>query len=88
MIRSLQDITAPYFIGIAGTGMSALAQYLQGIGMQVAGSDRQFVKGEANEVQTKLTQAGIRCFEQDGNSLTAAFDVVIVSTAIEDTVVE
>lgn len=88
MIRSLHDITAPYFIGIAGTGMSALAQYLQGIGMQVAGSDRQFIKGATNEVQRKLSEAGIRCFEQDGNSLTAAFDVVIVSTAIEDTVVE
>ncbi|MFM8807006.1 MAG: UDP-N-acetylmuramate--L-alanine ligase [Sphingomonadales bacterium] len=88
MIRSLQDITAPYFIGIAGTGMSALAQYLQGIGIQVAGSDRQFVKGAWNEVQIKLSEAGIRCFEQDGHSLTSAFDVVIVSTAIEDTVVE
>jgi len=88
MIRSLHDITAPYFIGIAGTGMSALAQYLQGIGIQVAGSDRQFVKGASNEIQTKLSEAGIRCFEQDGNSLTAAVDVVIVSTAIEDTIVE
>jgi len=88
MIRSLSDITAPYFIGIAGTGMSALAQYLQGIGIQVAGSDRQFVKGKESDVQTKLIQAGIRCFEQDGTSLTPAFDVVIVSTAIEDTVIE
>jgi UDP-N-acetylmuramate--alanine ligase len=35
-----------------------------------------------------LSQAGIRCFEQDGNSLTSDFDVVIVSTAIENTVVE
>jgi UDP-N-acetylmuramate--alanine ligase len=88
MIRSLQDITAPYFIGIAGTGMSALAQYLQGIGMQVAGSDRLFTKGAPTEVQVKLSEAGIHCFEQDGASLTADFDVVIVSTAIEDTVVE
>jgi UDP-N-acetylmuramate--alanine ligase len=88
MIRSLHDISAPYFIGIAGTGMSALAQYLQGIGMQVSGSDRQFEKGALNEVRTKLSETGIRCFEQDGSSLTAAFDVVIVSTAIEDTIIE
>jgi UDP-N-acetylmuramate--alanine ligase len=39
-------------------------------------------------MQAKLSQAGIRCFEQDGNSLTSDFDVVIVSTAIENTVVE
>jgi UDP-N-acetylmuramate--alanine ligase len=88
MIRSLQDIRAPYFIGIAGTGMSALAQYLQEMGMQVAGSDRQFVKDAPNEMQAKLSQAGIRCYEQDGTSLTSDFDVVIVSTAIENTVVE
>jgi UDP-N-acetylmuramate--alanine ligase len=88
MIRSLHDIRAPYFIGIAGTGMSALAQYLQETGLQVAGSDRQFVKDAPNEMQAKLSQAGIRCFEQDGNSLTSDFDVVIVSTAIENTVVE
>ena len=29
-----------FFIGIAGTGMSALAQYLAGMGKRVAGSDR------------------------------------------------
>ena len=88
MIRSLHDIRAPYFIGIAGTGMSALAQYLQETGLQVAGSDRQFVKDAPNEMQAKLSQAGIHCYEQDGNSLTSDFDVVIVSTAIENTVVE
>jgi UDP-N-acetylmuramate--alanine ligase len=88
MIRSLHDFSAPYFIGIAGTGMSALAQYLRGVGMQVAGSDRLFASGVQNEVQDKLTQAGIRCFVQDGSSLSGAYDVVIVSTAIEDTVIE
>jgi UDP-N-acetylmuramate--alanine ligase len=88
MIDSLHAFSAPYFIGIGGTGMSALAQYLQGIGKQVAGSDRLFVAGVQNEVQDKLKQAGIRCFAQDGTSLTRAFDVVIVSTAIEETVIE
>ena len=38
MISSLTDFQSPFFIGIAGTGMSALAQYLQGTGMQVSGS--------------------------------------------------
>ena len=31
-----------FFIGIAGTGMSAIAQYLRGIGKNVSGSDRLF----------------------------------------------
>jgi len=88
MIASIHDFSAPYFIGIGGTGMSALAQYLQGIGKKVAGSDRLFAAGVQNEVQDKLTEAGIHCFSQDGTSLTSAYDVVIVSTAIEDTVIE
>jgi UDP-N-acetylmuramate--alanine ligase len=31
-----------FFVGIAGTGMSAIAQYLKGIGKNVSGSDRLF----------------------------------------------
>ncbi len=31
-----------FFIGIAGDGMSSIAQYLSGIGKDVSGSDRQF----------------------------------------------
>ena len=42
MTTTLQEFSRPFFIGVAGTGMSALAQYLQGIGKQVSGSDRQF----------------------------------------------
>jgi UDP-N-acetylmuramate--alanine ligase len=88
MFRSVQDFSSPYFIGIAGSGMSALAQYLQGIGMQVGGSDRLFAPGSVSEIQDKLMQEGIRCFPQDGTALNSSFDVVVVSTAIEDTVIE
>ncbi len=31
-----------FFVGIGGTGMSAIAQYMQGTGFHVAGSDRLF----------------------------------------------
>ena len=31
-----------FFIGISGDGMSAVAQYLAGIGKNVSGSDRRF----------------------------------------------
>ena len=31
-----------FFIGVAGVGMSAIAQYLVGKGVAVSGSDRQF----------------------------------------------
>ncbi len=31
MIQSINDFQRPFFIGIAGAGMSAIAQYLKGI---------------------------------------------------------
>ncbi|MBL7723800.1 MAG: UDP-N-acetylmuramate--alanine ligase [Chitinophagaceae bacterium] len=88
MISSINEFRNPFFIGVAGTGMSALAQYLKGIGKNVSGSDRFFAPGVYNEVQEKLEAEGIRCFVQNGEGITAETDLIVVSTAIEDTVVE
>jgi UDP-N-acetylmuramate--alanine ligase len=77
-----------YFIGIAGTGMSALAQFLRGMGKRVSGSDRFFKPGEYNETQAKLESLGVECFPQDGSAIKPDIDRIIVSTAIEDTVAE
>ncbi|MCX6316672.1 MAG: Mur ligase domain-containing protein [Bacteroidetes bacterium] len=88
MIQSIDDIKQPFFIGVAGVGMSALAQYLKGIGKEVSGSDRFFAEGVYNETQEKLEAEGIRCFVQDGSGINSGTDLVVVSTAIEDTVVE
>jgi UDP-N-acetylmuramate--alanine ligase len=51
MITSINDFKNPFFIGIAGSGMSAIAQYLKGIGKNVSGSDRFFVP--ANTMKQK-----------------------------------
>jgi UDP-N-acetylmuramate--alanine ligase len=88
MILSLSDFQNPFFIGVAGTGMSALAQYLQGIGKNVSGSDRYFKEGEFNETKDKLEAEGVKCFLQDGSGINEETDLVVVSTAIEDTVYE
>ncbi|MBC7948742.1 MAG: UDP-N-acetylmuramate--alanine ligase [Chitinophagaceae bacterium] len=88
MISSVNDCKQPFFIGIAGAGMSAIAQYLQGIGKKVRGSDRFFQAGLYNETQEKLEAEGIRCFVQDGSGITSSTDLVVVSTAVEDTVPE
>jgi len=77
-----------FFIGIAGSGMSALAQFLQGLGRTVSGSDRSFQEQEPDEIRDRLERAGIRCHCQDGKALTDEIDCVIVSTAIEATVPE
>ncbi len=88
MIESIRDFKKVFFIGIAGTGMSAIAQYLSGIGMKVQGSDRYFLPEQPNDTRDKLTAAGIACFIQDGEGITADTDLVVVSTAVEDTVAE
>ena len=88
MINALSNFQNIFFIGIAGTGMSALAQYLKGINKNVSGSDRYFKSNEFNETKAKLEAEGIDCFEQNGVGITAATQLVIVSTAIEDTVEE
>lgn len=88
MISSLGDFKNPFFIGVAGSGMSALAQYLQGISKNVSGSDRYFKEGEFNETKDKLEAEGIKCFLQDGSGITNETDLIVVSTAIEDTVFE
>lgn len=88
MIGSVADFSTPFFIGVAGSGMSAIAQYLKGTGKDVSGSDRFFVAGEYNEMEEKLEAEGIRCFVQDGSGITEKTDLVVVSTAIEDTVAE
>lgn len=88
MITSLSEIKNPFFIGIAGSGMSAIAQYLQGVGKNVSGSDRFFKAGEYNETKDKLETEGIKCFPQNGEGITSQTDLIVVSTAIEDTVIE
>ncbi len=76
-----------FFIGIGGSGMSAIAQYLSGIGKQLAGSDRQFFEPN-NKTQKHLEALGIKCFIQDGSGISDETEVVVVSSAIEETNIE
>ena len=85
---AIKDFQNFFFIGIAGAGMSALAQYLKGTGKNVSGSDRYFKPGIYNETKAKLEAEDIRCFEQNGEGIHSSVQLIIVSTAIEDTVPE
>lgn len=87
-MKSIHDFNNVFFIGVAGVGMSAIAQYLAGIGKNVSGSDRYFKEGTYNETKEKLEAEGIKCFVQNGDGITTDTDLVVVSTAIEDTVFE
>jgi UDP-N-acetylmuramate--alanine ligase len=88
MINNIEDFENVFFIGVAGTGMSALAQYLSGIGKKVSGSDRYFIPDQQNDTREKLEKSGITCFVQNGEGINENTSLVIVSTAIEDTVPE
>lgn len=70
-------------IGVAGVGMSALAQALLAAGHRVTGSDRYLDQGGHLEVLDKLRRAGVRLMPQDGLGVTDETDAVVVSTAIE-----
>jgi len=86
-----------YFVGILGSGMSALArikhemELAKGGRVTVGGSDRNF----ASPVYQDLKSAGIKIYPQDGSGILkfaaetgcAPSDIILVkSTAIEDTV--
>ena len=87
-ITSLNGIEHIFFIGIAGSGMSALAQFLAGSGKTISGSDRYFTEGGKNETQIKLEAEGIKCYPQNGTGINKKIQLIIVSTAVEDTVQE
>lgn len=84
----IKEFDRIFFIGIAGAGMSAIAQYLSGIGKQVSGSDRYFSDSSQNKIKNQLEAEGIRCYLQDGSGITEDTQLVVISTAIEDTVFE
>jgi UDP-N-acetylmuramate--alanine ligase len=88
MNKTINDYNSIFFIGVAGTGMSAIAQYLAGSNKKVSGSDRYFAPGKHNDTKEKLEAAGIQCFLQNGEGITEDTDLIVVSTAVEDTVPE
>jgi UDP-N-acetylmuramate--alanine ligase len=72
-----------FFIGVAGVGMSALAQFLAGKGIESSGSDRRFANSDGEKIKNQLQEAGVKCFLQDGSGINENLDAVVVSTAIE-----
>jgi UDP-N-acetylmuramate-alanine ligase len=76
------DLTHPFFSGIAGTGMSALAQYLAFQGTSVSGSDRSLDRGGEAVKRAYFERIGITLFPQDGSGLDGC-SCLVVSTAIE-----
>lgn len=75
-----------HFVGVGGSGMSALAQFCAFKGSPVSGSDRSFDRGERAEARTLLEACGLRIWPQDGSAVAGDCGAVVCSTAVEDTV--
>jgi UDP-N-acetylmuramate--alanine ligase len=87
-MQNFEQTNNLFFIGVAGTGMSALAQYCAGIGKNVSGSDRYFAENTYNEIQEKLESFTINCFPQDASGIDENIQLIIISTAVEDSNIE
>lgn len=77
-----------FFIGVAGVGMSAIAQFLVNTGNIVSGSDRLFQKKPNHKIRQQLEAEGIKTYVQGEAKIEKNTDFVVVSTAIESTVPE
>lgn len=75
-----------HFVGIGGSGMSALAQLLAAMGNQVTGSDRNLDLGAHLPIFDVLSSQGIHLFPQNGSGVKAETTMLVISTAIEETV--
>lgn len=74
-----------HFVGVGGIGMSGIAQLCIQMGCTVSGSDRSLGKAESEGLFTKLRNAGVKLFPQDGSVYKEQIpDVIVYSTAIEN----
>jgi UDP-N-acetylmuramate--alanine ligase len=81
--KSKIENSSYHLVGLAGVGMSALAQVLLAQGCRVSGSDRYLDAGRPLDVLEKLRAAGVKLRPQDGNGVTADLTGLVVSSAIE-----
>lgn len=71
-----------HFVGIAGSGMSALAQYRALGGGLTSGSDRALDRGQQGTDRALFERLGVTLFPQDGSGVLGAA-ALVTSTAVE-----
>jgi UDP-N-acetylmuramate--alanine ligase len=75
-----------FFCGVGGTGMTPLALIIQARGGQVEGSDRALDQGRNTERFDFLRAKGVLLHPQDGSGIRRPDQILVTSTAVEDTV--
>lgn len=78
------ECRALHFVGVLGSGMSAIAQYCAWRGIEVSGSDRAAGHPSAAAVQARLEALGIAIVPQDGAGVSSRHSAIVISTAIEE----
>src|SRR4249919_1373615 len=75
-----------FFCGVGGSGMTPLALIIQAKGGLVEGSDRALDQGRNTKRFDFLRARGVLLHPQDGSGVTRASQIVVTSTAVEETV--
>src|SRR3979490_1088904 len=75
-----------FFCGIGGSGMTPLALIIQARGGRVEGSDRSPDRGRNTERFDFLRAREILLHPQDGSGIRRAGQILVTSTAVEETV--
>jgi UDP-N-acetylmuramate-alanine ligase len=75
-----------HFAGVAGSGMSALAQFVAMKGGRASGSDRSFDRGQRTGARALLEALGVVIEAQDGSGVEGDCAALVISTAVEEEV--
>jgi len=68
-----------FFVGIAGAGMSGIAEILHNLGYKISGSDISF-----SDVTDHLAKLGIKIYDRHHHSNIGTSNVVVISSAVHD----
>lgn len=75
-----------FFCGVGGSGMLPLAMIVKARGHIVEGSDRALDQGRLAEKFKYLRSLGVELHLQDGSGVSSPAQIVVASTAVEDSV--
>ena len=75
-----------FFCGVGGSGMTPLALIIQARGGLVEGSDRAFDQGRNAERFDFLRAHGVQLHPQNGSGVARASQILVTSTAVEETI--
>jgi UDP-N-acetylmuramate--alanine ligase len=75
-----------FFCGVGGSGMTPLALIIQARGGLVEGSDRAFDQGRNAERFDFLRARGVLLHPQNGSGVIRASQILVTSTAVEETI--